>query len=109
MRIAEASDNSVLVRIVAELFDERHNPLYEQLGSHFETARAAGHRDRRAPRGARRDRQPFAAGAREAMAHPPRQLAQPLHRELVGRQATPGSCKRVPFARERAKPAKGRS
>lgn len=35
-RIAEASDNSVLVRIVAELYDERHNPLYEQLGSHFE-------------------------------------------------------------------------
>jgi len=37
-RIAEASDNSVLLRIVAELYDERHNPLFEQLGSHFETA-----------------------------------------------------------------------
>jgi DNA-binding FadR family transcriptional regulator len=37
-RIAEAADNSVLLRMVTELFDERHNPLYEQLGSHFETA-----------------------------------------------------------------------
>ena len=37
-RIAQASDNSVLLRLVSELFDERHNPLYEQLGSHFETA-----------------------------------------------------------------------
>lgn len=39
-RIAEASDNSVLLRVVSELFDERHNPLFEQLGSHFETARS---------------------------------------------------------------------
>ena len=38
LRIAEASDNSVLLRVVTELFDERHNPLFEQLGSHFETA-----------------------------------------------------------------------
>lgn len=35
-RIAEACDNSVLLRIVGELFDERRNPLFEQLGSHFE-------------------------------------------------------------------------
>ena len=40
LRIAEASDNSVLLRIVTELFDERHNPLFEQLGSHFENARS---------------------------------------------------------------------
>lgn len=41
LRIAEAADNSVLLRIVADLFDERHsNPLYEQLGSHFETSRS---------------------------------------------------------------------
>lgn len=39
-RIAEASDNSVLLRVVSELFDERHNPLFEQLGSHFENARS---------------------------------------------------------------------
>jgi GntR family transcriptional regulator, transcriptional repressor for pyruvate dehydrogenase complex len=39
LRIAQAADNSVLLRVVTELFDERHsNPLYEQLGSHFETA-----------------------------------------------------------------------
>ena len=37
-RIAEASNNSVLLRVVSELFDERRNPLFEQLGSHFETA-----------------------------------------------------------------------
>lgn len=35
-RIASACDNSVLLRIVGELFDERRNPLFEQLGSHFE-------------------------------------------------------------------------
>jgi len=38
LRIAEAAENSVLERIVGELFDERHNPLFEQFGSHFETA-----------------------------------------------------------------------
>ena len=39
LRIAEAADNSVLLRVVSDLFDERHsNPLYEQLGSHFETS-----------------------------------------------------------------------
>jgi DNA-binding FadR family transcriptional regulator len=38
LRIAEASQNSVLQRVVAQLYDERHNPLFEQLGSHFETA-----------------------------------------------------------------------
>ena len=38
LRIAEAAENSVLQRMVCELFDERHNPLFEQLGSHFETA-----------------------------------------------------------------------
>ena len=37
-RIAEASENSVLLRLVGQLFDERRNPLFEQLGSHFETA-----------------------------------------------------------------------
>jgi GntR family transcriptional repressor for pyruvate dehydrogenase complex len=40
LRIAEACDNSVLLRIVSDLFDERHNPLFAQLGSHFETARS---------------------------------------------------------------------
>ena len=40
VRIAEASENSVLVRIVGELHDERHNPLAEQLVNHFETERS---------------------------------------------------------------------
>ncbi|HEY4067756.1 MAG TPA: FadR/GntR family transcriptional regulator [Burkholderiaceae bacterium] len=39
-RIAEASENSVLQRVIGELFDARHSPLYEQLGNHFETARS---------------------------------------------------------------------
>ena len=38
LRIAQAAENSVLERIVGELFDERRNPLFAQLGSHFETA-----------------------------------------------------------------------
>jgi GntR family transcriptional repressor for pyruvate dehydrogenase complex len=42
VRIAEASDNSVLLRIVTELHDERHNPLFEQFGNHFENARSWG-------------------------------------------------------------------
>lgn len=50
LRIAEASDNAVLLRIVGLLFDERHNPIFEQLGNHFENARSwtvaiAEHRD----------------------------------------------------------------
>ncbi|MBC7733009.1 MAG: FadR family transcriptional regulator [Bacteriovorax sp.] len=36
--IAQACENSVLLRIVSELFDERHNPMFARLGSHFETA-----------------------------------------------------------------------
>ena len=68
-RIAEASDNSVLVRIVTELYDERHNPLYEQLGSHFETARswATAVAEHRAVVDAIANRSPQAA--RDAMAH----------------------------------------
>ena len=38
LRVAQAAENSVLERIVGELFDERCNPLFRQLGSHFETA-----------------------------------------------------------------------
>jgi GntR family transcriptional regulator, transcriptional repressor for pyruvate dehydrogenase complex len=37
-RVAEACDNSVLLRVVSDLFDERRNPLFEQLGTHFENA-----------------------------------------------------------------------
>ncbi len=64
LRIAQASDNSVLLRVVGELYDERHNPLHARLGSHFETpdswaAAIAEHRAiveaiaRRAPQSAR--------------------------------------------------------
>lgn len=38
LRIVEAAGNAVLTRIVSELYDERHNPLFAQLGSHFESA-----------------------------------------------------------------------
>ena len=36
LRIAEAADNAPLLRVVTEMFDERNNPLFEQLGQHFE-------------------------------------------------------------------------
>ena len=68
-RIAEASENSVLLRVVTELFDERHNPMFEQLGSHFETARswAAAIAEHRTVVDAIAARSPDAA--RMAMAH----------------------------------------
>jgi DNA-binding FadR family transcriptional regulator len=40
LRIAEACQNSVLHRLVADLFDERHNPLFDRLNSHFESAQS---------------------------------------------------------------------
>ena len=40
--IAEKAGNSVLVRIVAELFDARHSPLSLQFGKHFENAITRG-------------------------------------------------------------------
>lgn len=36
LRIAAANENSPLLRIVTELFDERNTPLFERLGRHFE-------------------------------------------------------------------------
>jgi DNA-binding FadR family transcriptional regulator len=36
VRIVEAAGNPVLTRVVTDLYDERHNPLFAQLGSHFE-------------------------------------------------------------------------
>jgi DNA-binding FadR family transcriptional regulator len=41
--LAEASANAALVRVVTELFDERNNPLFEQLGRHFENPRSWRH------------------------------------------------------------------
>lgn len=69
VRIAEASDNSVLLRIVTELHDERHNPLFEQFGNHFENARSWGIAiaEHRAVVDAIASRSPQAA--RDAMSH----------------------------------------
>ena len=38
VRIVESAGNAVLTRIVTDLYDERHNPLFAQLGSHFENS-----------------------------------------------------------------------
>ena len=37
LTIAEMSGNSVMVRLVGELFDERHSPISEKLSSRYET------------------------------------------------------------------------
>lgn len=37
LRLAQAADNGPLLRAVAELYDERHQPVFHQLGRHFET------------------------------------------------------------------------
>jgi len=39
VRIAEMSGNSVMVRLVSELFDERHSPISTQLSARFENTR----------------------------------------------------------------------
>jgi GntR family transcriptional regulator, transcriptional repressor for pyruvate dehydrogenase complex len=38
--LAEASNNTALVRVVTELYDERYNPVFERLGRHFENSRS---------------------------------------------------------------------
>jgi GntR family transcriptional regulator, transcriptional repressor for pyruvate dehydrogenase complex len=40
LTLAEACANAALLRVVTELFDERNNPLFEQLGRHFENAKS---------------------------------------------------------------------
>jgi len=40
LALAEACANAALLRVVTELFDERNNPLFEQLGRHFENAKS---------------------------------------------------------------------
>ncbi|TXH63756.1 MAG: FadR family transcriptional regulator [Burkholderiaceae bacterium] len=83
-RIAEASENSVLLRVVSGLFDERHNPLFAQLGSHFETARswAAAIEEHKAVVDAIAHQDP--AAAREAMV---RHLANSHERFMASWQA----------------------
>jgi GntR family transcriptional repressor for pyruvate dehydrogenase complex len=39
MTLAEMSNNAVLSRLVAELFDERHSPISAKLSSRFESPR----------------------------------------------------------------------
>jgi GntR family transcriptional repressor for pyruvate dehydrogenase complex len=36
VRVAEASENGALLRVVTELYDQRNNPLFDRLGRHFE-------------------------------------------------------------------------
>jgi DNA-binding FadR family transcriptional regulator len=40
LALAEASGNAALVRVVGDLFEERNNPLFEQLGRHFENVKS---------------------------------------------------------------------
>lgn len=40
LRIAASVDNGPLLRMVTDMFDERNNPLFEQLGQHFENERS---------------------------------------------------------------------
>jgi DNA-binding FadR family transcriptional regulator len=39
LRLAQASDNHVLLSVVTQLFDERYSPLFTQFGTHFERER----------------------------------------------------------------------
>lgn len=95
-RIAEACDNSVLLRLVGELFDERHNPLFEQLGSHFENPRswAIAIAEHRAVVEAIAHQSPQAA--REAMAL---HLANSHDRFMAGWQADAETPPRRPAAK----------
>lgn len=96
-RIAEASENSVLLRVVSGLFDERHNPLFAQLGSHFETARswAAAIEEHKAVVDAIAHQDP--AAAREAMV---RHLANSHERFMASWQAE-GETPARPAARKK--------
>ncbi|PQV44370.1 FadR/GntR family transcriptional regulator [Paraburkholderia sp. BL21I4N1] len=61
--IAEMSGNSVLVRMVAELFDERHSPISARLSGHAETSQtwAAALAEHEAIYRALEERDPLAA------------------------------------------------
>ncbi len=63
LRLAQASDNTPLVHMVGQLFDERGNPLFAQLGLHFETEPTwrAAVTEHRAVMDAIAERQPEAA------------------------------------------------
>lgn len=40
LRVAEIAGNGPLLRTIGELFDERNNPLFEQMGQHFENEKS---------------------------------------------------------------------
>ena len=40
VRVAEIAANGPLLRTVSELFDERNNPMFEQMGHHFENEKS---------------------------------------------------------------------
>lgn len=40
VRVAEIAENGPLLRTVGELYDERNNPLFEQMGHHFENEKS---------------------------------------------------------------------
>jgi GntR family transcriptional repressor for pyruvate dehydrogenase complex len=63
--IARMSGNSVLVRMVAELFDERHSPISARLSGHAETNQTwlAALNEHEAIYGAIGERDPLAAQA----------------------------------------------
>jgi len=106
LRIAEASGNSVLLRIVGDLYDERRNPLFEQLGSHFETSRSwiAAIAEHRAVLDAIAQQAPEAA--RDAMV---RHLTNSHDRFMAGwhSQARCASAARRNAARGTPRPARG--
>lgn len=69
LRIAQASENSPLLAVVTQLFDERNGPLFARLGSHFEretTWRQAVAEHRAVVRAIERN---DPQGARQAMSH----------------------------------------
>jgi DNA-binding FadR family transcriptional regulator len=69
LRIAQASENSPLLAVVTQLFDERNGPLFARLGSHFEretTWRQAVAEHRAVVRAIERN---DAQAARQAMSH----------------------------------------
>jgi GntR family transcriptional regulator, transcriptional repressor for pyruvate dehydrogenase complex len=69
LRIAQASENSPLLAVVTQLFDERNGPLFARLGSHFEretTWKQAVTEHRAVVRAIERN---DAQAARQAMSH----------------------------------------
>jgi GntR family transcriptional repressor for pyruvate dehydrogenase complex len=69
LALAEASGNAALLRVVTELFDERNNPLFEQLGRHFENVKSWRHAVAEHRAVVRAVAAGDASGAKKAMQH----------------------------------------